>query len=256
MPGAPNSNPGRQGVARLLLAAGQRRRRDGRLRSDARRRAPRPARSRRRLAARARRPEAAVGRDLRRARGSSTSLPDASGLAATVASLAQRARRGVAGRAEGLGNRRTTRQPPAQPPTLASPPPRRFPIRSRQRACCSAVPPSSKDRSARLPPDIRTSIGDQASVLGPRQGVLARWLQDSARVRAPAAEPQRGALARRSRRQRARRLVGGADARGALRRHASTPHPRTPGSGCRFPPHSATRRSRASSSSATMPAAR
>lgn len=36
---------------------------------------------------------------------------------------------------------------------------------------------------AQLPPDIRTTVGDQASVLGPRNGVLARWLQDSGRVR-------------------------------------------------------------------------
>jgi hypothetical protein len=39
-----------------------------------------------------------------------------------------------------------------------------------------------------LPADIRTSVGDQAAVLGPGKGVLARWLQDSARVRSPVAD--------------------------------------------------------------------
>lgn len=37
-----------------------------------------------------------------------------------------------------------------------------------------------------LPADIVACLDDQASVLGPRKGVLARWLQDTARVRAAA----------------------------------------------------------------------
>ena len=88
MPGAPNSNPGRQGVARLLLAAGQ----PGAvtvgfdLTLDAD--ASRSARSRRRLAARARWPEAVDRRDVRRARAARLGCGHL-GLAATVASLAQ-----------------------------------------------------------------------------------------------------------------------------------------------------------------------
>ena len=40
---------------------------------------------------------------------------------------------------------------------------------------------------AALPADIRASVGDQASLLGPRKGALARWVQDSARVRSAVA---------------------------------------------------------------------
>jgi hypothetical protein len=39
---------------------------------------------------------------------------------------------------------------------------------------------------ASLPADVVTCLGDQTSLLGPRHGVLARWLQDSARVRTAA----------------------------------------------------------------------
>jgi hypothetical protein len=46
-----------------------------------------------------------------------------------------------------------------------------------------------------LPSDISASVGDQKSVLGPREGVLARWLLDSARVR-PVAASLNGALLR------------------------------------------------------------
>jgi hypothetical protein len=37
-----------------------------------------------------------------------------------------------------------------------------------------------------FPGDVATGLGDQAAVLGDRSGVLTRWLQDTARVRASA----------------------------------------------------------------------
>ena len=70
----------------------------------------------------------------------------------------------------------------------ASLPPRRSsdPVQGR-RARCSAPPPSSKGRLPSLPRGHPRRLGDSGrscSVRAP--GVLARWLQDSARVRAPA----------------------------------------------------------------------
>jgi hypothetical protein len=41
---------------------------------------------------------------------------------------------------------------------------------------------------AALPADIRAGVGDQPALLGPRKGVLTRWLQDSARVRSAVAD--------------------------------------------------------------------
>ena len=186
MPGAPNSNPGRQGVARLLLAAGQ----PGAvtvgfdLTLDAALLDLLDHAAAWQHALAGRKPLTA---ETFLARAQLDSAADTSGLAATVASLAQElgAAPPAALKAWGIGGPDATAA--RAPPTLASPPQRRFPIRSRRRACSSAVPPSSKDRSISLPPDIRTTVGDQKPVLGPRKGVLARWLQDSARVRPAAA---------------------------------------------------------------------
>jgi hypothetical protein len=185
MPGAPNSNPGRQGVARLLVAAGE--------------------------------PDAAtVGFDLtldaelldlldhaaawqqalagRKPLSAETfipraaleSLPSTSELTAAVTSLSNElgSATATALKAWGIGGDAAVARAAADA-RIAAAAGSSDPIDAAGALLGGpAVVEGSVDA---LPPDVRTSIGDQAAVLGSGKGVLARWLQDSARVRSPVA---------------------------------------------------------------------
>jgi hypothetical protein len=185
MPGAPNSNPGRQGVARLLVAAGQ---------SDA----------------------ATVGFDLTLdadlldlldhaaawqhalaggrplstdtfvARAQLDATSDASGLAGRLASLAQElsAASPAALKAWGIGGVDATAARKAAADRVAAAATISDPVKAA--GVLLGGPAVIEGSLASLPPDIVTTVGNQPSVLGPRHGVISRWLQDSARVRTAA----------------------------------------------------------------------
>jgi hypothetical protein len=185
MPGVPNSNPGRQGVARLLVAAGN--------------------------------PDAVtVGFDLTMdaalldlldhaaawqralagrhplsaetfvARASLEKLPSTAGLAATVASFATElgAASVAALKAWGIGGDATTARAAATSRVDAA---ARVTDPIKAAAALFGGPAVVEGSVGALPADIATSVEDQAGVLGARKGALARWLQDSARVRASVA---------------------------------------------------------------------
>ena len=183
MPGAPNSNPGRQGVARLLLAAGQ--------------------------------PDAVtVGFDLtldaelldlldhaaawqralagRKPLSAETFVPRAQLDASDDVRPRrhrrvprERARHGVGGGTEGVGDRRTTRQPrAAAADRVAAAAAISDPIKA---AGALLGGPAVVEGSCQACPQTSAERRRPAAVLGPRKGVLARWLQDSARVRPAAA---------------------------------------------------------------------
>ncbi len=192
MPGAPNSNPGRQGVARLLVAAGQ---------ADA----------------------VTVGFDLtmdaalldlldhaaawqrvlagRRplsaetfvARASLESLPSTAGLAAAVASFASElgAASAAALKAWGIGGDAVAARGAADARGAAA---ARITDPIRAAGVLLGGPAVVEASVGALPADVATSVGDQAAALGARKGVLARWLQDSARVRAPVASLEEALL--------------------------------------------------------------
>ncbi len=184
MPGAPNPNPGRKGVARLLLAAahpdahtvGFDLAQDGELLDVLDHAAAwhHTLAGRRPLTA-----ETFVGR------AQVDTAADTSAVGARVASLAQELRGATpaAWKAWGIDD--------ADPGARAA-------IDARLAAASVTDPveaaaqllgsPAVVEGSlAALPPDIRSAVDDQASVLGARTGVLARWIQDSARVRPAAA---------------------------------------------------------------------
>ncbi|MEO7190179.1 MAG: hypothetical protein ABI051_03915 [Vicinamibacterales bacterium] len=181
MPGAPNSNPGRPGVMRLLLAAGQPDAAtvdfDLSLDADLLDLLDHAAAWQRVLAGR--KPLTA---DTFVARAALTSLADASGLAVTVASLATElgAASTSALKAWGIGGDAAAARAAADS-RLAAAAAIADPVRAA--GVLLGGPAVVEGSLAALPPDIRTTIGDQPSVLGPRTGVLARWFQDSARVR-------------------------------------------------------------------------
>ena len=181
MPGAPNPNPGRQGVARLLLAAGQP--------------APRPSTSTSTLDAdlldlldhAAAWHQALAGADAavaprrssprqltaleahstccRASRPSRTELSSRAGRALCQPGASPGTDAGRRGRPRRGGSRGRTDPPQAAAALLGGP----------------AVVEGSLDA---LPADIATGLGDQARrPRSPAPGTLARWLQDSARVR-------------------------------------------------------------------------
>lgn len=185
MPGAPNSNPGRQGVARLLLAADQ----PGAMTVDFD--LTQDAELLDLLDHAAAWQRVLAGRTPLTAetfvpRATLESLADTSGLAATVASFATELGGaapaalktwgigGDAPTARAAGNGRVAAAASISDPVKAA-------------GVLLGGPAVVEGSLAALPPDTRTSMGDQSSVLGPRKGVLARWLQDTARVRSPVA---------------------------------------------------------------------
>ena len=177
MPGAPNPNPGRQGVARLLLAAGEPAAAtvdfDPTLDADLLDLLEHAAAWHRALAGRT--PLSAE-----------TFLPraalEAHPTAPSVAALADELRAapasalpawGIAGDTV-LAAARVAAAEAASDPLEAA-------------AALLGGPAVVEGSVDALPADIRDGVGDQARVLGPGTGTLARWLQDSARVRPPAA---------------------------------------------------------------------
>jgi len=186
MPGAPNSNPGRQGVARLLLAAGHPGAAtvgfDVTLDADLLDLLDHAAAWQHALAGR--RP---LSVDTFVARAQLDALSDASGLAATVASLAQElsAASPEALKAWGIGALDAAAARTAAADRVAAAAAISDPAKAA--GVLLGGPAVVEGSLTSLPPDIVTTVGDQPSVLGPRQGVVARWLQDSARVRGGAA---------------------------------------------------------------------
>ncbi len=182
MPGAPNSNPGRQGVARLLLAAAQ----PGAvtvgfdLTRDAALLDLLDHAAAWQHALAGRRPLTA---ETFVARAQLDSPADSSGLAATITSFAQElaAASPAALKAWGLGGAEAAAAAAARVAAADS-------ISDPVKAASALLggPAVVEGSLAQLPPDIRATVGDQKSLLGPRRGVLAPWLQDSARVRAAA----------------------------------------------------------------------
>jgi hypothetical protein len=186
MPGAPNPNPGRQGVARLLLAAGvpDAVTVDFDLTLDAKLLdlLDHAAAWQRALAGRT-----PLGAETFVPRATLDSLADTSELAATVASLASElgAAPVAALKTWGIGGDAVAARAAADARAAAAAS-MSDPVRAA--GALLGGPAVVEGSVAALPADIRTSIGHQASVLGPRKGVLARWLQDSARVRSPVAD--------------------------------------------------------------------
>ena len=185
MPGAPSSNPGRQGVARLLLAAGVPDAvtvdfdltRDAELLDLL----DHAAAWQRALAGRT-----PLTAETFVPRATLDSLADTSGLTAAVASFATElgAAPAAALKAWAIGGDATAARAAAVGRVAAA-----AAISDPVKAAGVILggPAVVEGSVAALPADIRTSVGDQASVLGPGKGVLARWLQDSARVRSPVA---------------------------------------------------------------------
>jgi hypothetical protein len=186
MPGAPNSNPGRQGVARLLLAAGVADAAtvgfDLSLDADLLDLLDHAATWQHALGGR--RPLSA---DTFVARAQLDALSDKSGLAATVKAFAQElgAASPAALKAWGIGGLDATAARNVAADRVAAAAKISDPVKAA--GVLLGGPAVVEGSLAVLPPDIITTTGDQKSVLGPRQGVLARWLQDSARVREAAA---------------------------------------------------------------------
>jgi hypothetical protein len=185
MPGAPKSNPGRQGVARLLLAAGvpDAVTVDFDLALDAElidlldhaAAWQHALAGRKPLSAETFVPRAAL-----------ESLASTSGLAATVASFAGElgAASGAAFATWGIGGDATAARAAADARIAAA---KSISDPVKAAGVLFGSPAVVEGSLAALPADIRASIGDQASLLGPREGALARWLQDSARVRSEVA---------------------------------------------------------------------
>ena len=240
MPGAPNSNPGRQGVARLLLAAGHAGAAtvgfDLTLDADFLDLLDHAAAWQHALAGR--RPLSA---DTFVARAQLDAPSDASGLAAIVASLAQQlsAASPAALKAWGIGGLDATAARTAAADRVAAAAAISDPVKAA--GVLLGGPAVVEGSLTSLPPDIIATVGDQQSVLGPRRGVLARWIQDSARVR-PAAASLNHALLRND-------LAGRASMASWAAQSPATPyvegvdaHRRAAGSGCGFLPHLATLR--------------
>jgi len=194
MPGAPSSNPGRQGVARLLLAVGHAGAAtvgfDLTLDAALLDLLDHAAAWQQTLAGR--RPLSA---DTFVARAQLAAPSDASGLAAIVASLARELsaaspaalKAWAIGGPDAIATRRAAADRVAAAAAISDP--------VKAAGVLLGGPAVVEGSLASLPPDIITTVSNQQSVLGPRQGVLARWLQDSARVR-PAAGSLSEALLR------------------------------------------------------------
>lgn len=216
-PGAPSPNPGRQGVARLLLAAGH----QGAvtvgfdLVYDAELLDLLDHAAAWHHALAGRRPLTA---ETFVARGQLDDAADTSGLATRVASLTQELRTATlaALKAWGIdGTDPTTARAVADARIAAAS------VTGPVEAAAALVggPAVVEGSLEGLPEDIRRAVENQTSVLGPRKGVLARWLQDSARVR-PAAASLGDALLRDD-------LAGRALARSWAAQSPSAPYVRT-----------------------------
>jgi hypothetical protein len=182
MPGAPNSNPGRQGVARLLLAAGQADAGtvgfDLTLDADLLDLLDHAAAWQHALAGRN-----PLSADTFVARAQLDALTDVSGLAATVKTFAQELSGAspAALKAWGIGGLDATAARKVADDRVAAAAALSDPVKAA--GVLLGAPAVIEGSLASLPPDIVATTGDQKSVLGPRLGALARWLQDSARVR-------------------------------------------------------------------------
>ena len=184
-PGTPNPNQGRQGVARLLVAAGQ----AGAvtvgfdLTMDA------ALLDLLDLAAAWQHALAAqlpLSADTFAARSTLSAPSDASSLAAAVAALAQElgAASPTALKAWGIGGLDDATAQATAAARVAAAAAVSDPVKAA--GILLGAPAVVEGSLPGLPPDVVACLGDQASVLGPRSGVLARWLQDTARVRAAA----------------------------------------------------------------------
>ena len=183
--GAPTANPGRQGVARLLAATGVAGAvsfgtdpdEDGALLDLL----DHAAAWQHALAGRP-----PLSADTFVGRAELVVAPDASALAATVAAFAQELANAAAPAlaAWGIGglDADTARQVAAA--RVAAAAALADPVQAA--GALLGAPAIVEGTLAALPPDVLAGVADPAAVLGPRAGVLARWLQDSARVRAPA----------------------------------------------------------------------
>jgi hypothetical protein len=183
--GAPTANPGRQGVVRLLAAAGVAGAvsfgtdpdQDGALLDllDHAAAWQQALAGRSPLSA-----ETFVGR------AELVAAPDTSALAATVAAFAQELADATAPALAAWGisglDADTARQVAAA--RVAAAAALADPVQAA--GALLGAPAVVEGTLAALPPDVLAGVADPAAVLGPRAGVLARWLQDSARVRAPA----------------------------------------------------------------------
>jgi hypothetical protein len=185
VPGAPNPNPGRAGVARLLLAAGQ----PGAVTVDFD--LTQDAALLDLLDHAAAWHHALAGRkplsaDTFVSRAELAAPPDGSALAATVALLAQElgAAPASALKAWGIGGLDDATALKAAADRVAAAASVSDPAQAA--GALLGGPAVVEGKLSNWPADIQAGIGDQARVLGPRLGVLDRWLQDSARVRAPA----------------------------------------------------------------------
>jgi hypothetical protein len=190
MPGAPSPNPGQQGVARLLLAAGQSSAVNVGfdLTADAELLdlLDHAAAWQRTLATRT-----PLSDQTFTVRAQLDSGPDASTLAATVAALSAELATAspaalpawglAASDADGAARRVATAAKAADPTAAA--------------AALMGGPAVVEGTMPALPADIATGVADQAATLGAGSGVLTRWLQDTARVR-DAADALQDALLR------------------------------------------------------------
>jgi hypothetical protein len=186
MPGAPNSNPGRQGVARLLLAAGQTGAAtvgfDPTLDADLLNLLDHAAAWHHALAG-----KSPLSADTFLARAQLNAPSNMSSLAAPVQALALDlgAASPAALKAWGIGGLDDTAARKTAGDRVAAAAAISDPVKAA--GLLLGGPAVVEGSLASLPADIVTGLGDQRSVVGPRQGVLARWLQDSARVRVAAA---------------------------------------------------------------------
>jgi hypothetical protein len=185
MPGAPNSNPGRQGIVRLLLAADVPNAVtvDFDLTLDAKLLdlLDHAAAWQQALAG-----KSPLSAETFVARATLDSLADTSGLTATIASLSSElaAASAAALKRWGIGGDATAARAVADARIAAA---KSISDPVKAAGVLLGGPAVVEGFLGSLPSDIRASIGDQASLLGPRKGLLARWLQDSARVRSAVA---------------------------------------------------------------------
>jgi hypothetical protein len=186
LPGAPTSNPGRHGVARLLLAADEPDAVtvdfDLALDAELLDLLDHAAAWQRVLAGRKPLTDEAFV-----ARAALDSLADTSGVAGAVASLATElgAASTAALKAWGIGGDATLARAAADA-RVAAAVALTDPIKAA--GVLLGGPAVVEGSLGALPADVRMTVNAQPSVLGPRKGAVARWLQDSARVRSPIAD--------------------------------------------------------------------
>jgi hypothetical protein len=184
-PGAPNANPGRQGVARLLVATGEANAVtvDFDLSQDAALLDLLDHAAAWHHALAGRRPLSA---DTFVTRAELSAPTDVSSLAATVASLARELGTAPAAalKAWGIGGLDAATALLVASARVAAAASMSDPVEAA--GALLGAPAVVEGSLSSWPADILAGVGAQPSVLGPRLGVLDRWLQDSARVRAPA----------------------------------------------------------------------